>query len=72
MFKQQQNPEHISGMHRFRKICQRGSNFDNFFLPGEKGSKYHYRRADNDPSAKMAFFWCADVGPTLKAGIVAL
>ena len=31
-------------MHRSRKFCQRGSNFDSFFLV-YKGSEYHYRQA---------------------------
>ena len=50
-----------------RQFCQRGSNFDRFFLfcfSGELDpNKYHH---------KMVFCWCADDGPALNAGFVAL
>ena len=48
-----------------RKVCQRGSNFDNFFL--DDPSKYHYKRA-----IEMAFCWRADNGPKVNADLVAL
>ena len=41
-------------MRRSRKFCQRGPDFDGFFLvdEGEGGSKYHYKGAIIDPPAK--------------------
>ena len=60
-------------MRRSRKVCRRGSNFDNVFLDDEGGgglgSKYHYKRAIISLSA---FPRHADDGSTLKAGSVAL
>ena len=62
---------HIRGS---RKICQRGSNFDDFFIIFlvDEGKKDQNTNISGPPSArqgndiKMAFCWHADVGPTLN------
>ena len=58
-----------------RKFFQRESNCFFSWL-GERGSNYHYmyKRAIICSPAKrhLAFRWCADGGPTLNAGLVAL
>ena len=46
-------------MRRSRKFCQRRSKFDVFSLVDERGEY-------------LVFGWCADDGPTLNAGLVAL
>ena len=53
-----------------RKFCQRGSQFDNFFLSlrEERLSKYHYKRTI---IIKIAFHWRTDDVQTLNAGFVA-
>ena len=67
-----------------RKICERGSNFDSFtaflfklVLVDEGRENPNTTR--NGPSSTrqrnailMSFRWCADDGPTLNAGLVAL
>ena len=60
-----------------RKFCQRGSNFDNFFLFDE--GKNDTNTTFSGPSTTrqrnailMAFRWRADDGTTLNAGLVIL
>ena len=69
-------------MCRSRKFCQRGSKFDyvefdNVFLVDEGIEDPNI--TINGPSSarqrnanKMGFYWRADNGPTLNAGLVAL
>ena len=52
-------PQLMSYMRGYRKLCQRGSNFDVFFLfifflidEGREDKKYHYKRAIIGPPAK--------------------
>ena len=48
-----------------RKLCQRGSNFDNVFF-------FFFFFFNIVYKGRMAFSWRADVGPTLNSGLVAL
>ena len=62
-------------MRRSIKYCQRGSNFDNVFLPDE-GWEDPDATISGSSSARqlnaisMAFRWRANDGPTLNAGSV--
>ena len=60
---------------RFQSEPMRGSRkfwSNSLSFLGERGSKYHLKRAISGPPAKMAFCWRADDGLTLNAGFVAL
>ena len=49
-----------------------GSNSDNIFfqlMAGERGSKYHLKRATIGPPSKHVFRWQADDGPSLNAAL---
>ena len=65
-------------MHGSRKICQRGSKLDNGFSLVHEERKAPNATVNRPSSAsqcnafQMAFYWRADGGTTLNAGLEAL
>ena len=56
-----------------RKLCQRGSKFDNVFFQFDEGRKDTNTTISGPSSARQRTFrWQADDGTTLNAGLVAL